>query len=215
MKRILPLAVPYEPCGRPTKVGMPCAHGRGAMTLGDGFGVIWWESPACKTHLTPEERDARQEVEDRISAAQAAIEPACWSWTVPALEDVIEMINAYPEQVRRYLFPDIVAFEEFHDNRCAICGLRSSDLVEDHDHSTGMVRGKLCRGCNAAEGKSVLPLFWKYRARNPAGILGVQLPYTGIGWVDGVPVGGWESQLRCDSDDESVWIDNAVNYLNL
>jgi hypothetical protein len=72
-----------------------------------------------------------------------------------------------------------------------------------------MIRGKLCCGCNTTEGFSHLPLFEKYRARNPASILGVQLPYTGYGWEDGVPIGGWAPQH------ESVWIDNAAARLGL
>lgn len=214
-----------DPCGRPTKIGTPCSAGRGAMTVYVGFDTVVWESPACKKHLTPEEHAARQEVEDRISGIQAGAEPACWSWALPpAPEDLIRTFLEQPgldaELVRPYVFGDILAFEEFHDGRCAICGVTGDHLVEDHDHSTGMIRGKLCRRCNVQEGVSNHPLFWKYRARNPASILGVQLSYTGIGWVDGVPVGGWAAYRRREGrrgpeTDESVWIDNAVNYLNL
>lgn len=35
--------------------------------------------------------------------------------------------------------------------RCAACGCYT-DLVVDHDHSTGAVRALLCGGCNSAEG---------------------------------------------------------------
>ena len=33
---------------------------------------------------------------------------------------------------------------------CAVCG-RAAEVI-DHDHETGVVRGLLCRGCNALEG---------------------------------------------------------------
>lgn len=44
---------------------------------------------------------------------------------------------------------------------CAICKRpidlsahgHKSDMIVDHDHHTGRIRGVLCRGCNGAEGK--------------------------------------------------------------
>lgn len=44
------------------------------------------------------------------------------------------------------------------DGVCPLCGtdlkaIPSKNVVVDHDHSTGQIRGLLCRGCNGAEGK--------------------------------------------------------------
>jgi hypothetical protein len=50
-------------------------------------------------------------------------------------------------------------------------------LVEDHDHKTAMVRGRLCRSCNVLEGMGHGGVFAKYRERNPAVICGVQERY--------------------------------------
>lgn len=47
---------------------------------------------------------------------------------------------------------------EKQGGRCAICGqwfaeYPKRDIVVDHDHVTGVIRGALCRNCNRAEGK--------------------------------------------------------------
>lgn len=65
---------------------------------------------------------------------------------------------------------------EWQQGRCAICGARGS-LVVDHDHQTGLVRGKLCPSCNTREGHRHGGIWDKYRQRNPATICGVENPY--------------------------------------
>lgn len=35
---------------------------------------------------------------------------------------------------------------------CASCGIKEAIFVLDHDHSTGVIRGELCHGCNSALG---------------------------------------------------------------
>jgi hypothetical protein len=45
---------------------------------------------------------------------------------------------------------------QIQQGKCAICLVHSTEfkrtLAVDHDHRTGMVRGLLCDGCNAAVG---------------------------------------------------------------
>lgn len=135
--------------------------------------------------------------------------PACWSWEIPPArtrEEEIERVLA--EQVGR---PHGHAFDRadielmlagdpstgrwglFHDDRCAVCGVHGRDLVIDHCHSTGQVRGRLCRGCNTREGKSNAPLFIRYRRIHPAAIIGLYEPYTGRDWLNGYYLGDYSN----------------------
>jgi hypothetical protein len=66
---------------------------------------------------------------------------------------------------------------EWQDGRCAICGYRALDLVTDHDHQTGLIRGELCTSCNTREGRQDRPVFVAYRDKPPAVILGVEERY--------------------------------------
>lgn len=126
-------------------------------------------------------------------------EPECWSWPIPPLLRDMEELVAHllsgsehlssaerrtPEAARfiaHVVGPERVQFDGFHDGRCALCG-RRFDLVQDHCHDTGQIRGWLCRSCNALEGKSNHPSVVNYRRRHPAAMLGFYEPYTGYGW---------------------------------
>jgi len=46
---------------------------------------------------------------------------------------------------------DFNLLKEQQNHKCAICG-EQTDLVIDHDHSTGEIRGLLCNACNKAIG---------------------------------------------------------------
>lgn len=94
-------------------------------------------------------------------------DPVCWLWPAPA----------------NCSFPDdgtAAQFLHWWNRDCAICGAPGLDLVEDHDHATGLVRGWLCRSCNIQEGKSDVPVYRKYRERPPAVILGIRVRYANI-----------------------------------
>ncbi|MGV9278025.1 endonuclease domain-containing protein [Streptomyces griseosporeus] len=128
------------------------------------------------THLNDAER-AKYEAD---KAAQRAVwepyrrersalvlgDPACWGWPVPAAGPPV------PEDQAAAVLND------WQQGRCAICAT-TEDLVNDHDHQTGLMRGRLCRRCNTNEGMDGRPgtVYEKYRRRPPTRILGIRLRY--------------------------------------
>lgn len=90
--------------------------------------------------------------------------PSCHAWAVP--EGPIPEHLSPTEALRRW-----------QGGACAMCSARGGSLVVDHCHKTGLVRGLLCRSCNAAEPHSSAPAFAAYRARPPAVMLQVEEQY--------------------------------------
>ena len=79
---------------------------------------------------------------------------------------------------------------DWQAGRCAICGCGRAEF-SDHDHETGLVRGWLCHSCNTLEAFAYLPgnCFERYRAQNPASILGLTIRYNSpfTGWAEPAP----------------------------
>ncbi|MFK4801606.1 endonuclease domain-containing protein [Streptomyces sp. MPA0124] len=100
---------------------------------------------------------------------------------------------------------------QWQDGRCAICG-KIRELVCDHDHETGLVRGWLCSSCNAREGANREPdtIFARYRERPPAAILGVEARYLN-------PVTGEHAtpRARREVDWQDKWTDAASEDIGL
>ena len=81
-----------------------------------------------------------------MTARSLPAAPACYAWPLPAAPTG----DPYLTLVR------------WHDGRCGLCGKPETarknrgtaprGLSEDHDHTTGMTRGFLCRWCNLHEG---------------------------------------------------------------
>ncbi|WP_323187912.1 MULTISPECIES: endonuclease domain-containing protein [unclassified Streptomyces] len=67
----------------------------------------------------------------------------------------------------------------WQDGRCALCSSQQSDLVVDHDHETGLVRGLVCPRCSTREGMNSLDAGPSARCRghHPTMMMGVQLRY--------------------------------------
>lgn len=79
--------------------------------------------------------------------------PAFMFWPIPA----------GPDQALRH----------WQDGRCAMCGDTREQLVMDHCHHDGRIRGLLCRSCNSVEPHSDGEHWVAWRSgRNPARIFG-------------------------------------------
>ncbi|MGV9532129.1 endonuclease domain-containing protein [Streptosporangium sandarakinum] len=104
-----------------------------------------------------------------------------WRATLPDLSGLPE------EQAWR-------AFAKAHHNRCALCRVPDNERVvdHDHDHTTGLVRGLLCRSCNrkALPGIPHMALS-RYTDISPALALYCQWPPTSV---------AGQSQPRCQRD---------------
>lgn len=109
--------------------------------------------------------------------------PVCWGWPteLPTAESVRQKFFADAERkgytpgqagvlwdlecaADALVGADGGVLARWQDGRCAICG-RVRDLVCDHDHATGLVRGWLCNSCNTTEGTNQEPdtIFSLYR----------------------------------------------------
>jgi hypothetical protein len=163
----------------PSDVYPLCPH----ITLGTACThYCLWGSKSCLAHLPETERTQRIGRRPSYAAWLAADpqEPACWSWEVPLL------IPRFDDEggADRLL-------GDWHEWQCAVCGCLYPE-VTDHDHQTGLVRGRLCRSCNVLEGRAPEDgLFGRYRTRNPASILGLKVrywnPFTGYAEPVAVP----------------------------
>jgi hypothetical protein len=147
-------------------------------------------------HLEPAERtaldDARAEYERMCQSADGLSEPACWSWPLPpGLSDLGAPDGLSGRELQRYEDRAEDLLRGWQDGRCAVCGRQTE--VTDHDHVTGLIRGRLCRPCNAAEGKGYGEVFAKYRERNPATILGIRVRYYS-------PFSGYAKPVHVDPD---------------
>lgn len=199
-----------ERCGRPSSSGSPCrSHRMPAITVTAGGQVERLEPAACSSHATDAERlehaYAEALSENRHRDYHAGQPVACWSW--PVTEEHRRRAaeaNACPDPDQADLLAGTL-LSDWQAGRCAVCGHRSQ--VDDHDHQTGLIRGELCRSCNTLEAfaKVAGNAFARYRARNPASILGLTIRYYS-------PVRGWAEPAPLPGD---PWADNPMRGVGL
>lgn len=153
--------------------------------------------PSCWQHLTEEEAAFAEALylKDREERALEALAdrkpPTCWSWPVTdahlerarLIRKCADLGDAYVAATR--------LIREWQQGRCAVCGGARCDEVLDHDHATGLIRGRLCQSCNLLEGFASDPEdpCVLYRTRNPATMLGVRMLYYSrfTGWAEPEP----------------------------
>lgn len=156
-------------CGRLTRGGKPCRSMGPLVWLPPGFGQLTLRAPACRSHLRGEELAEWERIKATVELVNeehwSAREPACWSWLPPEPWDLLGDDG-------------LSVIAEWQQGRCAVCG-HGGPAVCDHDHQTGYVRGYLCRSCNTREAFAGRDgAYLKYRERNPASILGIQVMYV-------------------------------------
>lgn len=169
------------------------------------MGDFDYQSPACAAHATAAERDEHRAVlareRERLHEYHRSIPVECWSW--PVMDEHKVRAEAArtcddPKEARRLAW---VLLAQWQDGRCAICGSPAERL--DHDHVTALVRGWLCHCCNVGEGFADLPggHFERYRAKNPASILGIEIRYYD-------PFNGWAEPQpeRTSLDDHPAYV---------
>jgi hypothetical protein len=163
--------------------------------------------PACAWHATPDEIVRHRELfaltAQRMEECQQAIWRAervhCWFWPVTDEHQrrTAEIVACDDPDEARAL--GLQLLRDWQDGHCAICAGPDADFL-DHSHETGLVRGRLCKCCNTGEGfaganpEGVLE---RYRERNPASILGLEIRYWSpfTGWAQPTPVRDEQAEL--------------------
>jgi hypothetical protein len=94
---------------------------------------------------------------------------------------------------------------DWHASTCAMCG-ETRRTVLDHCHATGLVRGYLCRRCNAAETNSTAEHWQAWRAwDNPARALNSPVTYE-EGWgFDATPLHPGVPLSYADDTERRAW----------
>ena len=85
----------------------------------------------------------------------------------------------------------------WHADECAICG-SVGRMVIDHDHTSHLSRGMLCRSCNDREGKGASGVFASWREGcNPGHMYGLAEEYwSPVTWQEHLPPASGDTMRR-------------------
>lgn len=153
-----------RPCGAPTQGGLPCARP----------GVFWAdEHPEhCYQHASIETRRAGEVYEAERRRERTRSDRAAEISYRSRVEGLPPIPTGLSEEEQWSHFVKV------HDGRCAICQHPDDSLQTNHDRGSALVRGLLCRGCNASEGTGDgSARFRVYRERPPAAVIGLAVRY--------------------------------------
>lgn len=148
-------------------------------------------SLAMQAATDPRERARLGRELDRLANEYHQCAPvACWSWPVTTEhQQRAGEARACPDPAQAYQLAWTL-LTDWQAGRCGICG-GNSDRFLDHSHKTGLVRGWLCQSCNLSEGFDGSPdgRAARYRTKNPASILGIEMRYYSpfTGWAEPEP----------------------------
>jgi Recombination endonuclease VII len=135
-----------------------------------------------------------------VTAAERWPTAAAWqAWRAElappdAWPDLSELTGPWPRRRREVL-------AEVQGGRCALCLVAGLTLEMDHDWSTGLARGMVCKSCNAMVGKhesaltdTYVDLVALYLANPPAG--GARWIWDAFGSVGRGIVASWAPAER-------------------
>lgn len=101
--------------------------------------------------------------------------PMWWFKVMPAQEycPVVIHMGGFHDEIDDPLAP----LRIYQGGHCGMCYRKMAAPEVDHDHTTDLVRGFLCRSCNQKESKGVDAGVQAYRENPPAAVIGLRVVY--------------------------------------
>lgn len=108
----------------------------------------------CEEEKSTEDFYKHKETKDRLRpTCKKCVNKSTSNYYLNNKENMVEKRKAYHFKKKYNLSMDeLERMKEDQNYCCKICKELSDNLVVDHDHKTGTVRGLLCSNCNLAVG---------------------------------------------------------------